>query len=234
MTTQLVTTQLAQPPTFDLDLFDGERAIGWLTPHAVGFLGFANEAEAMHAAWVAHRTLARRLAHRDGRRPVPIDVEPLALTRDDGVHAGGRRIATLMRPGAERGTGAETFGFEIAFPARLDEVSARAKSMHIYRTLRRSGIRWSMWRPDRPEREAAEAASTVAADEPLLRATPAPILSWSILVTAVSSLGLMTLALLSSERAAPAFAGVGLVGLIALRLYAMRAGWPPRSRPRRA
>lgn len=147
MTNQRVTNQLAQPPTLDLELFDGANTVGWLSSHAVGFRGFASEAEAMHAAWVAHRTLARRLAHREGRRPMPIDIEPLTLKVDDSVHASGRRIATLLRPSPHSNSG-ESFGFELRFPTRMDELSARAKSMHIYRTLRRSGVRWSMWRPE--------------------------------------------------------------------------------------
>jgi hypothetical protein len=155
MTHRIDTSQLAQPPTFALDLFDGGRTVGWVSPHAVGFHGFDHEEEAMPAAFLAHRTLSRRLAHRDGRRPVPIGTEPLTLSGDDTVHAGARPIARIIRPGPHSRSGSERFGFELPFPHRMDEETALAKSAHIYRTLRRSGIRWAMWRPNRSSRHVA-------------------------------------------------------------------------------
>ena len=58
MTTQLVPDRLALPPPFDFDLIDADRSVGWITGETVGFRGFADETEATHAAWIAHRTLA--------------------------------------------------------------------------------------------------------------------------------------------------------------------------------
>jgi hypothetical protein len=145
MTDTIPMQQLAQPPTFTLDLLDGATMVGWLTPHAVGFRGFADEAEAMHAAWMAHRTLARRMARLEGRRPIPVDTEPLALKADDSVFASNERIATLVRPGVTPGSD-DSFGFELALAGPMEEVRARAKAHLLYRTLRRSGLRWGMWR----------------------------------------------------------------------------------------
>jgi len=144
--TELLATQLAHPPDFDLDMFDGDRMVGWLSPHAVGFRGFESDSEAMPAAFLAHRTLSRRLAHRDGRRPIPIAIEPLRLKSDDTVEAAGRRIATIIRPGSDSKAGPDGVGFELTFPVAVDELTARAKFAHLYWALRRSGIRWSMWR----------------------------------------------------------------------------------------
>src|SRR5690349_10317210 len=90
--------------TFAADLMDGDRVVGWASGRTVGFRGFADEHEAAHAAWVAYRTLARRVARRRGTRPVPIDTVPLRLVWCDGrevILASGRVVATLIRPGAE-------------------------------------------------------------------------------------------------------------------------------------
>lgn len=223
MNEQMVTT-LALPPPFDLNLFDGDRRIGWLTPSTVGFSGFANEAEAMHAAWVAHRTLLRRLRQRDGRRPPPIDVEPLVLKPDDSVHASGRRIAVLVRPATDGRSGPDSFGFELTFPSALDEVSGRAKALLIYRTLRRSGLRWSMWLRD-GRRESRPAVADVAP------AVPARVRAvWPLLGGAGLAVAFMILALFVPEHLGAAVAGAGLTGLFILRLYLWRIGWPPRSR----
>src|SRR3712207_2312143 len=103
MTTQLAPNSMSLPPPLQLDLLDGARLVGWVKGPAIGFRGFANENEAAGAAWVAHRTLARRLARRHGGPVPPIDVEPLSLVQDGDrsvILASGRSIATLVRPGA--------------------------------------------------------------------------------------------------------------------------------------
>ena len=81
MTVQRSATRMDLPPPPDLDLLDDERRVGWIAGESVGFRGFADETEAAHAAWVAYRALARRLAKTHGTRPLPIDTEPLALQR---------------------------------------------------------------------------------------------------------------------------------------------------------
>jgi hypothetical protein len=151
MTTQLAPDRLALPPPLDLDLVDAGRAVGWIADNAVGFRGFDDETEAAHAAWVAHRTIARRLARTHGLRPVPVDIEPLAIQRIDAtdmILASGRPIAALVRPGPDRRSGVDSFGFELLIPTPLTELEARAMAYLVYRTLRKSGIRWAMWRPD--------------------------------------------------------------------------------------
>ena len=44
-----------------------------------------------------------------------------------------------------------------------------------------------------------------------------------------SSAMLLAIALVSPPRIAPMLAGLGLAGLMALRVYAMSIGWPPRA-----
>jgi hypothetical protein len=147
MTTQFAPNSMSLPPPApDLDLLDGSRVVGWVRGRALGFAGFANENEAAGAAWVAHRTLARRLARQDGGPAAPIAAEPLSL-REDGdrkvILAGGRPIATLVPPRGESLTGTKWFGFEIEVPQPAGELSVRSLAYRIYRTLRASGVRWA-------------------------------------------------------------------------------------------
>ena len=140
MTTHLAPGRLALPPPLDLDLVDAGRTTGWIADNAVGFRGFGDETEATHGAWVAHRALARRLAHTHRLRPVPVDIEPLALRRVDGkemILASGRPIAALIRPGSESRTG-DSFCFELLIPAPASELQVRSMAYLIYRTLRKS------------------------------------------------------------------------------------------------
>jgi hypothetical protein len=146
-----VLTQSDDRPSLAADLMDGDRVVGWVSGRTVGFRGFADEHEAAHAAWVAYRTLARRVARRRGTRPIPIDTVPVRLVWRDGrevILASGRAVATLIRPGAKSRSGAHSFGFEVEVPAPANELRVRAKAHLMYRTLRRSGIRWAMWRPE--------------------------------------------------------------------------------------
>jgi hypothetical protein len=165
MTMQLAPDRLALPPPFDLDLVDASRAVGWIADNAVGFRGFEDETEAAHAAWVAHRTMARRLARTHGLRPVPVDVEPLAIQRVDGkdmILASGRPVAALVRPGPDSRSGVDSFGFELLIPTPVTELEARAMAYLVYRTLRKSGIRWALWRPDAlPVAEASAVRTSV-------------------------------------------------------------------------
>ena len=164
MTMQPLRDVLAQPPPLDMDLVDADRVVGWIVGSAIGFRGFTDETEAIHAAWVAHRALARRLARTHGMRLVPVDIEPLALARgDDGetevILASGRPIAKLVRSGSHNRAG-DSFGFELTVPSRLTEFELRGVAYFIYRTLRKSGVRWAIWRPDRPAHAALESGVT--------------------------------------------------------------------------
>ena len=110
MTTHLASDRLDLPPPIDLTLVDADRMAGWIAGDVVGFRGFGDETEATHAAWVARRTLARRLARTHGIRPVPVDIEPLALHHVEGketILASGRPIADLIRPGPDSRSGVD-------------------------------------------------------------------------------------------------------------------------------
>ena len=156
MTAQLMHERLAQPPPFEVDLVDADRVVGWIVGATIGFRGFGDESEATRAAWVAHRTLSRRLARTHGTRLVPIDIEPLALEREPGqadvILAGNRPIARLIRPGSHSRAGG-SFGFELAVPPPTTEFQLRGMAYLISRTLRRRGVRWAIWRSDPPRAE---------------------------------------------------------------------------------
>jgi len=161
---------LAEPPPvqngavasvrdFDpMDLIDHDIQVGWLSPTVIGFTGFATETEAAHAAWIAYRAVWNRISKRHGRRPMPIDTEPLTLHREGDrtmVRASGRDVARLIPPyDAERSTERWT-AFELRFDPPMDELTARSKARFIYHTLRRAGVRWSLWsREARPNPDA--------------------------------------------------------------------------------
>ncbi len=201
MTTQLAPHQTSLPPPHGTELTAEGHTFGWLGDGTIGFRGFANLDEAMSAAWMAHRTLARRLARIDGTRLAPIDVEPLALAGDgasDGIIAGGRRIGTLIRPGDDSPSGPDSFGFEIDVPAPHDPARLRAAALFVFRTLRRSGIRWTMWRTDtraaapRDTRDPVIAADTPTAPEPARRTRVA----WPPRVGTAAALAIAALVLL--------------------------------------
>ncbi|HJU65393.1 MAG TPA: hypothetical protein VJ596_06930 [Gemmatimonadaceae bacterium] len=153
MSTQLsLQRQDLPPPRFDL--LDAGRAVGWVRGNIVGFGGFATEAEAAHAAWVAYRTIMRRLARRTGQRPIPIDVEPLTLVHDgdrQSILASGRLIGTLVRPAANSSTTLDSYGFEVEVPPPADELLVRAIAYAAYRTLRKGSVRWRMWERPAPQ-----------------------------------------------------------------------------------
>jgi len=160
MTTHLGPSRLSLPPPLELDLVDAGRAVGWIVDNAVGFRGFGDETEAAHAAWVAHRAIARKLARTLATRPVPVDIEPLAIHRVEDremILASGRPIGALLRPGPDSRSGVDSFGFELVIPTPTTELETRAMAYLAYRTLRKSGIRWAVWRPD--TRRVAEAST---------------------------------------------------------------------------
>jgi hypothetical protein len=172
MTAQLTPTHMAVPPPRELDLIDAGRLVGWVDGDVVGFRGFATETEAAHAAWVAYRTLSRRLARRDrdGSRPVPVDTAPLAIAKRggrDAILASGRAIATLVRPEADVRGDAASFAFEIRVPSPMDEVRMRAMAYLMYLSLRKSGMRWALWtRGRRRESQQSQGEPRVARVDP--------------------------------------------------------------------
>lgn len=151
MTTMLSPERFAVPPPYapdraSMDLMDADRRVGWINGDRVGFRGFATDEEAAHAAWVAHRTLTRRLARSHNLRPVPIGSEPLAVQRDGDdelIVASSGPVATLIRPELDGPAGHDSYGFELSVPQPADEVLVRAMAHLIYRTLRKSGVRWT-------------------------------------------------------------------------------------------
>lgn len=154
MTTQLSPERLAVPPPSTLHLNDADRTVGWINGDRVGFRGFATDEEAAHAAWVAYRTLTRRLARSHNLRPVPIGTEPLAIQRDGDARvivASSGPVATLVEFDRHDPNDRDSYGFELAIPQPADEVLVRAMAHLIYRTLRKSGLRWG----SRPARVSA-------------------------------------------------------------------------------
>ena len=158
MAATLAPNHLGVPPPLDVELRDGEVLVGRVRDDVIAFRGFEHATDAAHAAWLAHRTLNRHLARRHGTRPLPVDTEPLALRqRDDReeILASGVPISTLLRPWSIPGD--DTFGFEILVPGNVGELRMRAKAYLIYRALRKSGIRWALWRPAPSRRRSSSA-----------------------------------------------------------------------------
>lgn len=162
--TPSIPQHFAEPPPMPMPEPRLDPSVGWVKGMAIGFRGFANEVEAAHAAWVAYRTFARRLAWRAGRRPIPIDIEPVRVDGDQ-IFAGRIPIGMLVRPGRESRSGKESFGFELQAPMRVDEMTMHRTALALKRTLRRSGVRWQLYA--RPRDTAARARQPV-------RAKPAP------------------------------------------------------------
>ena len=124
------------------ELLDGDRIVGWIDATAIGFRGFATHNEAAHAAWVAYRTMERRLNRGTGMG-FSNETRPMSLVRSGDAElivAGGSPIATLVRPGAESRSGSESFGFELPLPMPADEVTRRSTAYLIHRELRRLGV----------------------------------------------------------------------------------------------
>ncbi|HJU90419.1 MAG TPA: hypothetical protein VJ672_13570 [Gemmatimonadaceae bacterium] len=177
--------RIGLPPPAAWNLVDGDRLVGWTRDTRIGFRGFADQTEAVHAAWVAYRTLARRLARTHGMSPVPIDSARLGVHHNEerqSIVAGQSVIGTLFRPGDESPTGSESFAFEVVLPHDADELEVRALAYLMYRALRKSGLRWALWRPgtrlgsasavaQNPDSERA-IASTIAATRRLI---PSPV-----------------------------------------------------------
>lgn len=149
--TPSIPPHFAEPPPAPLREPALDPEVGWVNGTAIGFRGFTTDVEAAHAAWVAYRTMARRLAWRLGTRPLPVDMEPVSLSGDH-ILAGGLPIATLVGPGPESPSGEHWFGFELQVPLPVDELQMHRTALALQRALRRAGIRWGMFerRPQKP------------------------------------------------------------------------------------
>ena len=131
-------------PSLELYLMDGNRRVGWISGNAVGFRGFDDPTQAVHAAWVAHRALAHRL----GTSPAWSEPETFALARGDDhetILVDSEPIAALVRPDSDHPSGSDSFGFEIRIPERADEIFPRAMAYRMYLALRKSGVAWPLW-----------------------------------------------------------------------------------------
>jgi len=148
MSTQVRENHTALPPP-TRHLLHRERPIGWLEGNTLGFFGFADVRDAANAAWVAYRTVSRKLARALGTRPTPIDIEPLSIESRNGldvIAASGRPIALLVRPGHAWTNGSDWFGFAIEVPpvVRAHEMPGIMRAAS--RALLKSGLAWSMLR----------------------------------------------------------------------------------------
>lgn len=133
------------PPTFELT--DADRRVGWVDGGTLAFCGFGDEAQAAHAAWVAHGALVRQMLEDAGAAPVPLDWQHLtldALGDREVVCADGHEIATLLRPGSDARLEGR-FGFALRLPPPHDEVALRATAYAIYRRLRAAGVAWAVF-----------------------------------------------------------------------------------------
>ena len=237
MNASMIPSRLPEPPPvaqkpFDLDLFDGDRLVGWIAPDRIGFVGFGNEIEAAHAAHVAHREVARRIAARQGIRPVPVELEPLAIRREGAesfVLASGQPIARIVLPGSDSRAG-DAFGFELLVAVPLDELSIRAKAHAAYRVLRKSGVRWSMFRRPAPPARAVAEAPVVAAPVVEEVHIGAPIPRRYVVATVAAFL-MLVVAVVAPAALAAVFAGLALSALLVMRLTVLHARWPRRGIP---
>ena len=143
-------------PPDDIQLLDATGPLGWIDGNRLGFTGFADEAGASAAAWIAHVALERRRAKRE-LGPVPrAERAALCLARagkEEWIEASGRRLALLVRPDASEpqtlakeatDRSAGWYGLEIVFPEHTSALTMGSSAHVIYRGLRRSGLRWSV------------------------------------------------------------------------------------------
>lgn len=237
MNASMIPSRLPEPPpvapkAFDLDLFDGDRLVGWIAPDRIGFLGFGNEIEAAYAAHVAYREVARRIAQHEGSRPVPVELEPLAIRREGSesvVLASGQPIARIVPPASDSRAG-DAFGFELIVAAPLDELAIRANAHAAYRVLRKSGVRWSMFRRPAPPARVV-AAAPVAAEQMVEEIHIADPIPRRYVVATVAAFLMLVVGVVAPGALATAFAGLSLSALLVMRLTVLHARWPRRGIP---
>ena len=148
-------------PRLELDLMDGDRRYGWIAGDRVGFVGFGDHVEAVQAAWVAHRTVMRRLARSPAAAAaMSDDARTFALVsygEDEMILANETPIAVLVRPDRDGASDRDSYGFVIRIPGDADHLDVRATAYRIYLALKSSGIRWTLRRanvsPAAPEQD---------------------------------------------------------------------------------
>ena len=148
MLNQVKQSHTALPPPMR-HLLHRERPIGWLEGNTLGFFGFADTRDAANAAWVAYRTVSRKVARLLGTRPTPIDIEPLRIERRNGrevIEASGRPFAQLVRPGPDSMSGLDWFGFSIEVPPAVSPRALPEIMRAASHALLKSGLPWSMVR----------------------------------------------------------------------------------------
>ena len=224
MTVQLAPHRMDLPPPSRFDLHDMERLVGWIDGSRVGFRGFADEREVASAAWLAYRTISRRLARRLRIRPIPIDTEPLALAKHGNrevILASGRPIATLLRPGSDSRSGPHAFGFTVNLPPPADELAVRSMAYWIYRTLRKSGLPWALWARDTSSltAESTSAAKEAVMSRPRSSVERPHVPGWEEL--GVLSAAILVMAFLVPPELGLGLLSVGLAGLFVFRIAMM-------------
>jgi hypothetical protein len=120
-------------------LYDAEHQIGYIRDAAVGFHGFATEADAAEAAHIAHRAVTRR---REKAAWVPDAPEGyLVWDRPEGRYVVARSglFARLTPPDPAAGSG--DWGFEVDL-RREERVSvfAMSRARTMWRALRWTGL----------------------------------------------------------------------------------------------
>jgi hypothetical protein len=134
-------------PAHDIKLLDATGPLGWIAGNRLGFTGFADEAEASAAAWIAHVALERRRAKRELGPAPRAERAALCLARagkEEWIEASGRRLALLVRPDASEpqtlakeatNRSAGWYGLEIVFPEDTSALTMGSSAHVIYRGL---------------------------------------------------------------------------------------------------
>ena len=224
MTTQLLPFRMAEPPPTTHYLSDEQRTVGWVTESALGFCGFTDANEAANAAWVVYRTVSRQLAQRRGGRAVRIGIEPLSIVPHgdhEQIIAGGRHIAALLRPGRNARANGNSFGFELPVVPRVDQSTMCALSRLAYRTLRKSGIRWGMWKRSSNGVARVRPAPPKVTSLPMVAPTPSATEFVSKLIFAMMGLVMAAALVLSAPRKITIPIAVVLLAGVAATLLVM-------------
>lgn len=252
MITQLAPSRMSLPPPRMLAMVDRDRTAGWIDDNgAFGFGGFSTAREAMDAAFVAWRTVSRARARELGRRPVPIDAQPLALARTDDrvlITASGRPFAELLPAGAHSWSSLDSYGFAIRMEPVPDAERGRELVRTAYRAVRKSGVPWSLFRPMPFPLPSSQWASVDAVANGVRRvlepafsfgARLAPLRGVAGIGGAAARLFLLALAVavsvwlfgaavLAPDLFVASLAVLVLLGASALRIVADRNRWIPR------
>ena len=239
MTTLLVPDRMAIPPPTSYD--NGRHRISWVRGHTIGVVGFDHALDAANAAWIANRTLSRKLAPLTGTRPIPVGTEPLALVSIDVremIVTPAGPFAELLRPEPGVAGGRETFGFEVAVPKWVSAADVHILADFAYRTIRKSGVPWTSIRGERKWRS-ARIRRAPAAETRLARSSPRG--PWRLAfggaltlvlaaIALVASVALLGVALILPGQFTLALATTILLALVAFRTAALFGNWLPHRR----